>query len=86
MEHQPDSQCKEVFALLSQYLDVELPQDACEQIEAHVQGCPPCIEFVESLRKTIALCRQYRPNELPAPLAREASEALLAAYRRSVRT
>ena len=72
--------CKEIFSLLSEYLNLELPPDACRQIEAHLAGCPPCIEFAESLRKTIELCRRYQPSELPEPLEKNARQQLLAAY------
>jgi len=82
MEPQTES-CREVFALLSEYLNLELPPDACRSIEEHLAGCEPCIEFVESLRKTVELCRSYRPGELPAPLASDAREKLMAAYRRA---
>ncbi len=76
--------CKEVFSLLSGYLDLELPPEACHQIEAHLAECPPCIEFAESLRKTIELCRQYQPAELPGPIGANAREQLLEAYQRMV--
>jgi anti-sigma factor RsiW len=84
--HEHNDNCKEIFALLSEYLDVELPPEACGQIEQHLAGCPPCIEFTESLRRTIELCRGYRPTELPGPLAKEAREQLLAAYRKLPRS
>jgi len=58
--------CREVFSLLSEYLNLELPTGACQEIETHLAGCPPCIEFAESLRKTVELCRRYRPRELPS--------------------
>jgi hypothetical protein len=74
--------CKEVFSLLSEYLNLELPIEACQEIEAHLTGCPPCIEFAESLRKTVELCRSYRPTELPDPLGKSARQQLLDAYRR----
>jgi len=74
--------CKEIFALLSDYLNLELPPDACKEIETHLAGCPPCIEFAESLRKTVELCRQYRPTELPEPLGARAREELVAAYKK----
>ena len=35
--------CKEIFARLSEYLDAELPPDACADIEAHIAGCAPCV-------------------------------------------
>jgi RNA polymerase sigma-70 factor, ECF subfamily len=81
MSHQHNGHCQEIFALLSAYLDLELPPDACREIEQHLAGCPPCIEFTESLRRTVELCRGYRAAELPAPLARDAREKLEAAYR-----
>ena len=74
--------CKEVFSLLSEYLNLELPSDACREIETHLAGCPPCIEFAESLRKTVDLCRHYRPSEMPEPLGKQAREQLLDAYRK----
>ncbi len=74
--------CKEIFALLSDYLNLELPPDACREIEGHLAGCPPCIEFVESLRKTVDLCRQYQPTELPGPLGNNAREELVDAYQK----
>ncbi|MGP8243808.1 MAG: anti-sigma factor family protein [Bryobacteraceae bacterium] len=74
--------CKEVFSLLSEYLNLELPPDACQQVETHLARCPPCIEFAESLRKTVDLCHHYLPSEVPAPLGRQAREQLLDAYQK----
>jgi len=80
--HERTEKCREVFSLLSDYLNLELPPDACQQMEAHIAGCPPCIEFAESLRKTVELCRRYQPAELPEPLGNEAREQLLEAYQK----
>ena len=74
--------CKEIFALLSDYLNLELPPDACKEIETHLAGCPPCIEFTESLRKTVELCHHYRPTELPEPIGNQARKELLDAYQK----
>lgn len=74
--------CQEIFALLSAYLDLELPADACREIEAHIEGCAPCVEFAESLRKTVALCRKYQPAELPEPLGVQAKRELEEAYKK----
>ena len=81
MPHAPND-CKQVFALLSEYLDLSLPPDACQEIERHLAGCSPCVEFVESLRKTVALCGQYQPGLMPAPLTAEARAQLETAWRR----
>jgi RNA polymerase sigma-70 factor (ECF subfamily) len=74
--------CQEVFSLLSEYLNLELPPEACQEIETHLAGCPPCIEFADSLRKTVELCRCYKPTELPEPIGKQAREQLLEAYRK----
>src|ERR1039458_799205 len=68
------AKCKEIFSLLSDYLNLELPPDACQEIETHLAGCPPCIEFAESPRKTVELCLLFRRPELSAPLFPHARE------------
>jgi RNA polymerase sigma-70 factor (ECF subfamily) len=79
MEHDPEN-CKEVFELLSQYLDMELPPDACKEIERHLAGCPPCVEFADSLRRTVELCHGYEPGEMPGPLSESARSELEQAW------
>jgi RNA polymerase sigma-70 factor (ECF subfamily) len=75
--------CKQIFATLSEYLDMELPPEACREMEAHLDGCPPCVEFAESLRKTVALCHEYRASEIPGPISQAARERLQEAWRRA---
>jgi anti-sigma factor RsiW len=82
MTHEHSERCHEIFALLSQYLDLELPPDACQEIESHLNTCAPCIEFADSLRKTVDLCRRYQPEELPQPIGDEARSQLLGAYQK----
>ena len=74
--------CKEVLALLSDYLDFELPPEACDQIEHHLAGCSPCEEFAESLRKTVTLCRSFEPRAMPGPLSAEARQELEKAWKK----
>ena len=81
MGHHPES-CKEVLALLSDYVDFELPPEACGEVESHLAGCPECLEFVESLRKVIDLCHAYAPSAMPTPLSERARRELESAWRR----
>lgn len=78
-------ECKQLFALLSQYIDAELPPGTCEQMEEHLRGCSPCVSFVNTLRKTAELCRQYQPAEMPRPLKDQAQKELQAAYKAALR-
>jgi RNA polymerase sigma-70 factor (ECF subfamily) len=80
--HQHDENCKKMFALLSEYLDMELPAKACLDMDAHIAGCEPCAAFTESLRKTIELCHRYRPRGVAPPIARDARQRLLEAYQK----
>lgn len=56
--------CKEIFADLSNYLDDELDDSLCEELEKHMKGCEPCVAFLASLEKSIEQCR-LEPNQLP---------------------
>jgi anti-sigma factor RsiW len=84
MSHHPkaDKDCKELFARLSAYLDGELSPENRSELEEHICGCPPCIEFIESLRRTVDLCRGFQSTESPAPISAQAREQLLAACRK----
>jgi RNA polymerase sigma-70 factor (ECF subfamily) len=72
--------CYEVFAVLSEYLDRELTPETCAEIEAHLKGCPPCIEFLNSLKRTVSLCHECG-GEKPRPLTPEQRDKLVAAYK-----
>lgn len=73
MPREPENglDCEQIFALLSEYLDQEVSPEMAAIISEHVAGCEPCVEFVESLRKSMALCQQYRTDVIPAPLAED---------------
>jgi RNA polymerase sigma-70 factor (ECF subfamily) len=58
--------CKEMFAELSSYLDDELDESLCEELEKHMSGCEPCKAFLASLEKTIEQCR-IAPRDEPDP-------------------
>jgi anti-sigma factor RsiW len=72
-----------MFAQLSEYLDSELTPEMCDEFESHLTGCAPCIEFIDTLKRTIELCRHYRPTELPSPIAEAARQQLREAWRRT---
>ena len=74
--------CREVFARLSEYLDHELPDGTCDEIRAHIESCPPCVEFIEGVKQAIELCRECRNSELPDPLPEETRRLLLDVYRK----
>jgi RNA polymerase sigma-70 factor (ECF subfamily) len=60
-----DNDCCSVFALLSEYLDQELAPATCEELEEHLRGCPQCIQFVQSLKRSVQLCHHYGGGTAP---------------------
>ena len=75
-----ERRCKEMFNELSSYLDDELDDSLCEELEKHMDGCEPCKAFLASLEKSIEQCRTA-PNETPDPrVAARLRQGLLTEY------
>jgi anti-sigma factor RsiW len=58
-------ECRKYFEKVSQYLDAELDARTCEKIRRHLRACPECRHCVESLRKTIDICRNMPKEKIP---------------------
>jgi RNA polymerase sigma-70 factor, ECF subfamily len=72
--------CKEMFAELSNYLDDELDDSLCVELEKHMDGCEPCKAFLSSLERSIEQCKMI-PNEAPDPrIAARLRRELVAEY------
>jgi anti-sigma factor (TIGR02949 family) len=78
----PRGDCNELFARLSAYLDGELSRQERDEIERHLADCPPCVEFVRSLRTTVDLCRDFEPSGAPPPVPDELKRKLLTLLQR----
>ncbi len=59
--------CREVFAALSAFVDGALPDSDCRRLEEHMQGCKPCLAYIESLKTTIRACGAYQVRGIPPP-------------------
>lgn len=60
--------CSSGVELLMDYLEDALPADLRAALEAHLEGCPRCLAFVESYRATPAIVRRLTEATLPAGL------------------
>jgi anti-sigma factor RsiW len=63
--------CLELFEKLSEYIDQELEPETRRHIEAHVAECLACFECLQTLKQTIALCRQAGDQPVPAAFSRK---------------
>jgi len=80
----PDRRCKQVFAMLSDYLDADLPVKNCRELERHLKGCQPCLDYIESLKTTVGACRRYQVRSIP-PLSKKVRQSLLLALQKTDR-
>ena len=54
-----------MFEKLSEYIDNELDDMTCRDIERHVEECVPCKICLETLKRTVKLCKQV--DSIPVP-------------------
>lgn len=78
--------CRQVFAGLSDYLDGQLDDFSCEEIEAHLNGCEPCQKFLRSLQETIEGCKQSPVDCPDQEKASALRRQLLTIYSRALAT
>jgi RNA polymerase sigma-70 factor (ECF subfamily) len=71
--------CPELAHELVAYLDAEIDQATCAQVEAHLARCPRCAGACEALRHTVSLCRSIPGGEVPAPVRAAVRRALRSA-------
>ena len=76
--------CREIFAELSAYLDGELGPEARREMEEHLCGCPPCVEFLESLKRTVDVCHDFQRDAKPSPMTSDVRARLLAECRKTL--
>jgi RNA polymerase sigma-70 factor (ECF subfamily) len=55
--------------LLSQHLESRLDPRACATLESHLAQCSHCRDACDSLKRTLALCRELPTPDVPASLA-----------------
>lgn len=70
-EHGMSMTCRELFERLSEYVDGELSQEICQEIQRHMEGCDPCVAFAKTLKKTADLCRRLPSQPIPPQVAAE---------------
>jgi hypothetical protein len=65
-----DLECRRIAELLGDYLEGTLPRSTRELLEWHLDGCPPCIAFVNTYRGTVGAARVLRDVPVPSELKR----------------
>lgn len=81
MSPHQDAGCRRRLIRLSAYLERELPSPVRAAVRRHVAACRSCEAALNTLRKTIALCRERSVRGL----SRTASARILRRVRRLAR-
>lgn len=72
--------CPDVVEQLSRKLEGDLSEDACAEMQRHLEGCSECDHACQALRQALSVCRESSAG--PAPdCVRRAVETALENYR-----
>jgi RNA polymerase sigma-70 factor (ECF subfamily) len=68
--------CPDVLTLFSRHLEGDIDPSVCATMEAHLAQCRQCRNACESLKRTLAVCRQLPTPDVPAPIAASIKAAI----------
>lgn len=60
--------CRDIGALLHDYLEGELDSVVREQLDEHLADCPGCLSFVNTYRHTVSMAHDLRCEDIPPEL------------------
>ena len=67
--------CRELVELVTDYLEGKLPADDKRRLEAHLDECPYCMEYIDQMRQTIAALGALTEDSISAQKRGELLEA-----------
>jgi anti-sigma factor RsiW len=70
--------CRHAVELVTDYLEGTLPDRDRARLEAHLDDCPHCTEYLAQIRDIVGAAGQVAPDDLPP----EAVDDLVTLYRR----
>jgi hypothetical protein len=71
-------ECRQIAELLGDYIDGSLPSHLRDLIDFHIDGCQPCVAFMNTYRSTINATRTLASTPLPPELKQRLLKVLRA--------
>ena len=71
-------ECREIRDMSSDYLDGNIDRTMIDRVASHLDKCPPCRAFVNTLKRTIDLMRGIPKQEAPEGFRQQVIESLKA--------
>jgi predicted anti-sigma-YlaC factor YlaD len=69
--------CRDVIAILDDYLEGSLAGADLERLEAHLRECDECRAYLDTYRRTLALTRTAGRVEMPREMRRHLRALLI---------
>ena len=73
-------ECKKYIQDIVDYIDGELDETLCAELDKHLKECRNCRIMVDTLRQTVVLCREGKRERLPKSLESKLTSALRARW------
>lgn len=70
--------CKDAYLFICDNLDENLESPRCRQIRRHLDSCPACRSFLQSVKRTVSLFRTEPTPHVPAATHRVLMKAITA--------
>jgi len=75
-EYRDHTHCLEMFKKLSEYIDGELDHVTCAEIEQHSENCVACFSCLETLKRTVAICKNTKDKPVPREFSKRLKEII----------
>ena len=70
--------CKNAVDLLVELVDGDLPPEEEQRLMAHINACPPCVDFLKTYKATTGLCKRALAKKMPQEMASKLTDFLRA--------
>lgn len=68
--------CPEMLHRICTELKEDIDSEVCQEVKQHLDTCPDCRAYVDSLKKTVYLYRQISDQNVPHEVQNRLIEAL----------
>jgi len=68
--------CLDYVNDLNDYIDGQIDSDLYQEIENHLKQCENCRIMVDTLKKTVSLCRENKELKLPSLLEKKLNDVV----------
>ncbi len=74
--------CSKYIQNIADFIDGEIDETLCADIEKHLKECNNCRLMVDTLKQTVVLCRDGKKEKLPPELEAKLNNVLKARWQK----